>query len=142
MRAYVASGWWGEEQEKARVQILDACKFAGLQVYSPKDDFLYIKGKTEPQEVFEENIKQILSSDLVIASTVGKDMGTLFECGYSFSENIRLIYYWPGGKGPFNLMLSQTASQVCTSFEMLKFSLQNVVKDGFVRYIEYKGEIE
>jgi nucleoside 2-deoxyribosyltransferase len=142
MRAYVASGWWGKEQEKARIQILDACKFAELQVYSPKDDFLYIKGKTNPQEVFEENIKQITNSNLVIASTVDKDMGTLFECGFSYSIGIPLIYYWPGGEGPFNLMLSQTAKQVCTSFELLKFSLQNVIKDGFVRYIEYKGEIE
>jgi nucleoside 2-deoxyribosyltransferase len=142
MKAYIASGWFTEEQDLARLQIIHSCRSVYLDFYSPKDDFLYIPGKTNPQEVFEENIKQIISSDFVIASTVGKDMGTIFECGFTYSLDIPLIYYWPGGKGPFNLMLSQTAKQVCTSFELLKLSLQNVIKDKCVRYIEYKGEIE
>jgi len=142
MKVYIASGWFNKKQEQARLEILESCKFAKIKFYSPKDDFLYIPGKTDPEEVFNENLIQIKRSDFIIASTVDKDMGTLFECGCSYILNKPIIYYWPDGEGPFNLMLAQTAWQVCVSFEQLKFNLQNVKKDGYVKKIQYEGEIE
>ena len=142
MKVYIASGWWSEQQEQARVQMITACKSAEIKVYSPKDDFLYIKGQTDPSEVFEENIKQIDACNFILASTVDKDMGVLFECGYAFSVSKPILYYWPGGKGPFNLMLSQTAKQVCLSESQLKSSLKEAKINGFLKYVEYKGDIE
>ena len=141
MKAYVASGWFSDEQESARQDIITALKIANLDFYSPKDDFLYEPGKTSPQEVFEENINQIKKSNIIV-STVGKDMGSIFESGVSFVLRKRIVYYWPRGKGKFNLMLSQTATAVFTEALPLSLYLTGAVRLGYFPIIEYKGEIE
>ncbi len=136
MKAYVAAGWFTPKQESARLEILYVLsKYMSRQdVFSPKDDSSPDDGW---DNVFKENIKHIKESTFVVASTVGKDMGTLFECGYAHAEGIPIIYYAPGLFGDFNLMLAKSAHRVCTSKE----DLLNAMLDDF-RPQEYKGEIE
>jgi len=143
MKVYCCSGWFSPAQEDARQSILAAIREVGFEVYSPKDDFLYEVGVTRPQEVFDENIKHIVSSNLVIASTVEKDMGALFECGYANAVRTPIIYFWPGnGKGKFNLMLSQTAIAVVHSKKELIKVLKNIKKLGVILTMPYTGDIE
>lgn len=142
MKCYLASGWFDIKQENARQEILASCRLAKIEVYSPKEDLLYVPGVTRPQEVFDENIEQIRKTDFMIASTVGKDMGTLFECGCAFTINKPIVYYWPGGKGNFNLMLSQSAHVVTTTPQDLLFVLNLIQESGEVPRIPYKGDIE
>jgi len=112
MKVYVAAGWFTPDQEAARAQILHVLRGAGVQVYSPKDDGLYVKGD-DPSKVFNTNLTEILKCDLVVASTEGKDMGTLFECGFAYSMRVPIVYYYLGD-GPFNLMLAASATEVVT----------------------------
>lgn len=141
MKAYLASGWFTEEQEQARLEVLAALKDAGIDVYSPKEDLLYVPGQTEAHEVFSENIMQLSSADLVVASTEGKDMGTIFECGAAFVLNVPIVYYYKAG-GKFNLMLSESAIAVFSDQNKLKNYLTNCENSGIINHVPYTGEKE
>ena len=141
MKIYVAAGWFTPEQEKARLDILECCNTAGIQVYSPKDDMPYIPGSTTPVKVFLENIRQITQCTAVVASTVGKDMGTIFECGYSYSLGLHIIYYYPSS-APFNLMLAASACAVCTTKDELQRYMEMVITKGYFPVLPYKKEVE
>jgi nucleoside 2-deoxyribosyltransferase len=135
MRIYIAAGWFTPEQEKARQDVLNVLSKYVIRehIFSPKEDSVL----GDWDEVFQENLRQISRATFVVASTVGKDMGTLFECGYAHNEGIPIVYYAPGLEGDFNLMLAKSAQRVCTSKE----DLMNAMMDDF-RYKEYVGEIE
>ncbi len=129
---YLGGGWFNPEMERAINDIKLATQ--GYKVFSPRED-------TNPEfgwdAVFAKNMEMLDKCDLVVASTVCKDMGTLFECGYAHSIGKKIVYYSPGLKGDFNLMLAKSAHRVCTTFE----ELVEAAKDGF-QYKEYVGEIE
>lgn len=141
MKAYIASGWFSPLQENARQELLTACREAEISVYSPKEDFLYIPDLTPASDVFTENVRQILNCDFLLASTEGKDMGTLFECGFAFANKIPIVYYYKG-EGKFNLMLSESAHIVCTRFAQLCIVLYNIGIQNEVPKIPYEGEKE
>ncbi len=129
---YIAAGWFTPEMESAIKDIKMALH--GYKVFSPRED-------TNPEfgwdAVFTKNIENLKDCDMVVASTIGKDMGTLFECGYAHSLGKSIIYYAPGLEGDFNLMLAKSAHRVCITFE----ELQEAAMAGF-EYKEYIGEIE
>ncbi len=129
---YIAAGWFNDEQYKALEEI--KLVLSGWKHFSPKDD-------TNPEEgwdkVFSDNMTNLNMCSLVVASTVGKDMGTLFECGYAHAIGKKIVYYAPGLEGDFNLMLAKSAHRVCTSFK----ELEQAAIEGF-DYKEYIGEIE
>lgn len=141
MKIYICSGWFSPDQESRLNEMLTICKQLKLNIYSPRDDFLYEPGKTNPQEVFEENLKQINTSNMLLVSTAGKDMGTLWECGYAFANNIPLVFYFPLNV-KFNLMLSQSAEAVLRSLSELEDYLKLYKETETVYYIPYKGDIE
>ncbi len=141
IKIYICSGFFNEDQNKKLSTMLTACKELKLDIYSPRDDFLYIPGKTDPQEVFEENLKQIKQSDMLLVSTAGKDMGALWECGYAYALNIPLVFYYPD-KGVFNLMLSQSARAVLTTNKKLYEYLSTIKDTNLVHTVKYTGELE
>ena len=134
MRVYIAGGWFTPEQEKAQMDIVLAVEGAGIENFNPKVDS---KPKRGWDSVYKTNLLEIQKADIVIASTVGKDMGTLFECGYATAAGTPVVYYAPGLDGDFNLMLAKSARRVCTTVK----ELECAIEDGFIS-VEYKGEIE
>jgi len=149
---YIASGWFSEEQEKARQEILKVLEDFNIseffnnkhiKYFSPKDEVICPKdaGTDFQRQVFEGNIRAIRSSRFLIVSTVGKDMGTIFEAGFASSLSIPIIYYCPGLKGNFNLMLAQTAVAVATDEDELKKHISGILENPFY-FSEYKGDIE
>lgn len=141
MRIYIAGGWFTPEQERALEEVLDRVKELDFDFYSPRDDMLYIPSKTSAKEVMQENCRQIEEADFIIASTEGKDMGTVWECGYAYAVNIPIIYYF-GGKGKFNLMLSESGHAVCTTSVDLYGYLSEVKLSNKVIRRNYTGELE
>ncbi len=114
LKAYIASGWFSDKQETSRLIILRTLQEAGFLYYSPKDELSYTVKKDNAQEVFDQNIKELQNCDFVVASTIDKDMGTLFECGCAHVLYKPVIYLWRE-KGPMNLMLERSAFAVAES---------------------------
>lgn len=136
---YIASPFFNEEQLERLEYIKKCLNNRGFTFFSPKDE-LWVKpgdGKAIRQKAFQDNLEAIKTSAFILAVTDGKDMGTLFECGYAYSEGIPIVYFCETlGNRPFNLMLSQSSWAVLTSRTKLKEWLVHR------KIIEYKGEIE
>ncbi len=139
MRVYIASGWFTPNQESTRIDIINLLSLYEIDFYSPKDDGLALEDDSieDLKEIFKENLREIEDSDYIIASTIDKDMGTLFECGYAYSKGIPIIYYAPGLKGPFNLMLAQSSHNVAISIG----ELEDIIRDRFPKGL-FDGRIE
>jgi nucleoside 2-deoxyribosyltransferase len=141
MKAYIASGWFTPDQIESLEEIIRACRESLTEFYSPRDEMLYTPDTFDSTDVFDENIRQIRLNDFVIASTEGKDMGTLFECGVAFAYGVPIVYFFKG-EGKFNLMLSESSYFVCRSFEELVQYLQDCEENKHLIRSPYKGDIE
>lgn len=120
-RYYIASGWFTPEQEKARQDILEVLK--DREYFSPKDHSVFNPELQNWEEVFKSNIENIDNSNVIIASTIGYDPGTMWEAGYAFSRGKEVIYYAPG-ISKFNLMLAKSSTKVCTDKTSLEMAIQ------------------
>lgn len=123
--AYIAGGWFNKDEVHCLDLLEDVCKEVGIRTYEPRHDSPQI-GKSPTDEErdanFQSNLIAIKHADFVIASTQGKDMGTIWECGYAFAHGIPVFGFAPllPAGAPFNLMLAQSMMQVFTSTEQLK----------------------
>lgn len=143
MKVYIAGGWFSPKQEECVRQIEDTLSTSTLfDVYSPRKEMLYTPGADmNPKDVLDSNIIGLERANVVVASTEGKDMGTLFECGYAYSIGIPIVYYFKH-HGKFNLMLSGSAKAVLTSLLQLQSYFALVSETGKLQDKEWKGQIE
>lgn len=131
---YVASGWFNPAQEEARQDILEVLEAEGISYFSPKDEVLVqpTASPKERKEAFKADTEAIKDCDFVIASTVGKDMGTLMEMGMSYAWKVPFIVYFPAPKGtPCNLMIAESAYRVAQTKEELHQIIQELKSDEF-----------
>ena len=116
-KVYVAAGWFNDNQMEACKELEDFADSFFREPFKPRVDNIGTEG-CDWDDIFLGNIEHINSSDLVIASTVDKDMGTIWECGYAFAKGIPIIYYTPGIKD-VNLMLAKSGV-VCKTIDELE----------------------
>ena len=134
---YCAAGWFTSSQvntyDKVH-EILDEYKDV-FNVYYPKEQFQLKTGtKTRSdirKKVFNDNIRAINKSDLIVCSTEGKDMGSIFEagCAYTLSKPIIYVCFSLGNK-PLNLMLQETSLAVATNPHTLEQILHLLKEEG------------
>ena len=129
---YVASGWFTPEQEQARQDILHALQ--GRDFFSPKEQSIFNHRTQNWEDVFKHNVENIKNADIIIASTIGYDAGTMWECGLAYGLGKEIIYYAPGIE-KFNLMLAKSSSRVCNDTTSLILAIR-----GY--NFNYCGEIE
>lgn len=123
--AYIAGGWFNKDEVYCLEQLTDAFERMQIHTYEPRRDspqISYDPTEAERDRNFQSNLDAIKHSDFVIASTQGKDMGTIWECGYAFAHGIPVFGFAPllPAGAPFNLMLAQSMMQVFTSVEQLE----------------------
>lgn len=144
---YLASGWFNDAEEEARQDILKVLNDNGVSYFSPKDEVLIKKdaSQEEQKDAFKADTESIKNCDFIIASTVGKDMGTLTEIGMSYAWGVPIIIYFPNTQNlPVNLMLAQSAYAVASSKEELDSILKSLIENSFdfSKKIVFKGSIE
>lgn len=108
---YLASPFFNDEQIKREENIKKTLRGYGFTVYAPREHG--IVGSLASQEAvtstFDSNVEAINNSKMVLAITDGKDMGTIWEAGYAYGNNIPIVYYAETlGNNPFNIMLSES----------------------------------
>jgi nucleoside 2-deoxyribosyltransferase len=122
-KAYIAGPWFTPEQMNRLEAVKTSVLQAGAIYYSPKDECLFTNiNEMDPFNVVKANCDAIESVDFVIAITDGKDVGTMWECGYAYAKSIPIIYVWlskeEGQK--FNLMLAASGAVTYTLEELKK----------------------
>jgi nucleoside 2-deoxyribosyltransferase len=151
IKVYLAGGWFDEFQESALSKLEDILfnMFSDkFDTYSPRKEIVLEghEGINVQDLVFNENCKHIKEADLVIASTVGKDMGTIWETGFAYANSIPIVYTLFDSRilnAKFNLMLAASGIAAFTSLEdFINFideidinNLNNISK-------RYNGEVE
>lgn len=144
---YLASGWFNEPEEQARQEILKVLNDCGISYFSPKDEVCVALNASheERQAAFKADTESIKKCDFVVASTVGKDMGTLMEMGMAYAWETPFIVYFPAPAGtPCNLMIAESAYAVAQTPEQLKDIIEELKANDFdfsKRKI-YNAEIE
>lgn len=141
MKIYLASPFFNEEQVEREERIKKKLRDLGFEVYSPKEACFCPPNASQElrQKTFNDNIKNILSSNAVFAITNGKDMGTIFEAGVAYQANIPIIYLCEGLTGQFNLMLAQSARLVLTDDNFSEATIYTAICE---RRFTFTGEIE
>lgn len=145
MRVYLASGWFTPKQEEARLMIKGLLEDLEIDHYSPKDDNLYDPESNDPFiDVYKEDIIQIKKADIVVASLIGLDPGTVFECGVAVERTPVVMYCDFTTKT--NLMLAGGAYSYVTSENQLRGHLSDwkeyLKEEKFPPQIHYGGKIE
>lgn len=130
MKVYFASPFFNEEQIEREERCKAKLRQLGFEVFSPKEAFV-VKPNQDAKtrkKVFNMNIDNIESSDMIFVVTNGKDIGTIWEAGFAcglnrdeFRDKIKIVYFCEGlpPNMPFNLMLAQSGDVVITKFEDL-----------------------
>jgi len=151
LKVYFASPWFNPEQAEREDRVKNKLRELGFNVWSPKDNCVCspIADEEMRKKVFNDNVKNIVSSDIIFAITDGKDMGTIWEAGFAcgvnssgiFQNSIKIVYYCEtlGPNGQFNLMLAQSGDIVITKFEDLD-KLPDLIKNG--EGFAYAGIVE
>ena len=139
-KVYICAGWFDTEQANIVTLLEHACADAGLDFFSPRLEVIYKPGMNH-QAIVQTNMEAIQDCDFMLVSTAGKDMGTLFECGYAYAEKIPTVYYYPCD-GKFNIMLAATARAVLQTEAQLHGYLEYIVKNDLDVDIPFEGEME
>lgn len=145
--AYLASGWFNPPQEQARQEMIKVLEDNEISYFSPKDEVevKFDATREERQAAFKADTEIIKHCDFVVASTVGKDMGTLMEMGMAYAWETPFIVYFPAPPGtPCNLMIAESAFAVAQSPEELDALIKKLKENNFDfsnRHI-YNGGVE
>ena len=142
MKVYIAAPFFNPQQLETVEKIKLLLDEIGISYFSPKDECMFEKGVTKPKDILEMNVDAIKKCDCMIAVTEGKDMGTLFECGYAHAIEQDIIYFWENDNPElkFNLMLSASGYAVAQNYGELEGSL--VCLDLGEEASEFEGELE
>jgi nucleoside 2-deoxyribosyltransferase len=113
MKVYIAAPFFNPTQLAIVKAIKTVLKENDMEYFSPKDESMFKQGD-DPKQIINLNCLGVRMSDAVIAVTDGKDVGTMFECGYAYSHQIPILYLWLHRKEgqAFNLMLAASGSVV------------------------------
>ena len=108
---YLASPFFNDEQIKREESIKKTLRGYGFTVYAPREHGIVgsLASQEDVTSTFNSNVEAIDNSRIVLAITDGKDMGTIWEAGYAYGNNIPIVYYAETlGNNPFNIMLSES----------------------------------
>jgi hypothetical protein len=123
MKCYIASGWFNANQLEDLLIIKSCLQAHGVEFFSPKDECLCPPDAPEETKLktFHINLREISRCDFMICNTRDKDVGSMFEAGYSYRCNVPIIYLCRGLKGGFNLMLAKSGIAVSTCTKSLSY---------------------
>ena len=140
---YIASGWFNPNQAGDLKKIKAALEDLEVSYFSPKGEIVATPDATaeEQEEIFAGNLLAINNAKFIVCNTRDKDLGTIFEAGFSYGNGTPIIYYAAGLKGNFNLMLSRSGRAVATNVRELKKHIKGFLADPEYRE-DYVGNIE
>lgn len=149
-KVYLASGWFNDVQAQELTQLEEIFDNRSdfIELASPRRIFVCPPDapKSVQDETFDGNLHHIKTADFLLVNTRDKDIGTIWEAGYAYANNIPIVYFCAGlpEGAKFNLMLARSGVKVCTSFAQLEEYIDRAnTASGFVLPNEpYDKDIE
>ena len=135
---YIAAPFFNPDQTTRVALVEMLLEKHGLTYFSPRKQSAIgpISSPEVRQQTFQINIDNIENAEFVIAITDGKDMGTIFEAGHAFANDIPIIYvaFTLGKDGMFNLMLSESGVAATKTIEELEQALlgEKIYYEGLI----------
>jgi len=146
-KIYLAAGWFNPVQAQELTQLEEICDSRKwIDLASPRRIFVCPPGAPQEtqNETFDGNLHHIKTADFLIVNTRDKDIGTIWEAGFAYANEVPIIYFCNGlpAGAKFNLMLARSGVKVCTSFEQIEDYLDRCFADGSLLPEPYDQEIE
>lgn len=147
-KIYLASGWFNPVQadELSTLEALFDNRSDHFELASPRRIFVCPPNapKSVQDETFEGNLHHIKTADFLVVNTRDKDIGTIWEAGYAFANDVPIVYFCAGlpEGAKFNLMLARSGIKVCTSFSQLEDYLDRTIETGSLPIEPYSDAIE
>lgn len=121
-KVYIAAPWFTPKQAERLEGIKKLLTNYKVPFYSPKDECLFTNvSEMNPFQVLQTNCDAIVESEFLLAITDGKDVGTMWECGYAYAMGVPILYVWLtkeyGQK--FNLMLAASGAVAHTEEQIM-----------------------
>lgn len=146
-KIYLASGWFNPTQAEELTQLEKICDDREwIDLASPRR--IFVCPPNAPKEVqdatFDGNLHHIKTADFLIVNTRDKDIGTIWEAGYAYSNEVPIVYFCQGlpAGAKFNLMLARSGVKVCTTFDQLEDYLDRCYEAGTLLNEPYADAIE
>jgi len=124
-KIYLASGWFNPAQAEELTRLEGICDSRDwIDLASPRR--IFVCPPNAPKETqdatFDGNLHHIKTADFLIVNTRDKDIGTIWEAGFAYANEVPIVYFCAGlpAGAKFNLMLARSGIKVCTSFEELE----------------------
>ena len=145
MKVYIASPFFNPKQVNQVEYIKETLTKLGYEYFSPKDYFVLDPNATaeDRKRIFDVNVEKIEWADFVLCNTEAKDLGTIWEAGFSHGIGKPVIFFAEGlPDGKFNVMLSEAGVSVSTSREQLYSYLLDCREQDFLINIPYTGQTQ
>lgn len=135
---YIAAPFFNDHQISVVEHIKECLKNDNLQFFSPKDESMFKQGD-DPKTILNLNCEALDDARLTIVVTDGKDVGTIWEAGYSYAKGTQILYVWleRTQEQKFNVMLA-ASGQVVHDWDSLMTQLFSYSQTG--RLIESVDE--
>ena len=146
-KIYLASGWFNPTQAEELTCLEEICdNREWIELASPRRIFVCPPDapKEDQDATFEGNLHHIKTADFLIVNTRDKDIGTIWEAGYAYANDVPIVYFCGGLPvgAKFNLMLARSGVKVCTSYMELENYLDRCHESGELFVEPYDHEIE
>ena len=146
-KIYLAAGWFNPVQAEELTRLEEICdNRKWIDLASPRRIFVCPPGAPQEDQdaTFDGNLHHIKTADFLIVNTRDKDIGTIWEAGYAYANDVPIVYFCQGlpAGAKFNLMLARSGVKVCTSFEQLEDYLDRVFEAQELILEPYDQEIE
>lgn len=115
MKIYLAGPLFTSAEREFNVKLANLLRAGGHEVWLPQD---YEQREKTAEAIFRKDVEGIDWADVVVANMDGPDpdSGTAWECGYAYRRKPVVLFRTDfraaegPGNGPYNLMLTESAS--------------------------------
>ena len=145
MKVYIASPFFNPKQVDQVEFIKKTLTKLGYEYFSPKDYFVLDPNATaeDRKRIFDVNVEKIEWADFVLCNTEAKDLGTIWEAGFSYGIGKPVAFFAEGlPDGKFNVMLSEAGTAVSTTREQLTQYLRDCADSDMLLNIPYTGQTQ
>ena len=120
---YIAAPFFNEAQVELVDAIEQALDLNGIEYYSPRSEGVLMNMSPEEKKarmkyIFDKNVQMLNECDTVVAVIDNYDTGTVWEIGYAFAKEKRIITITDHYYG-VNVMINECIVAHCTEVPQL-----------------------